>query len=97
MSLNRSLALSVVVTALATPAPAQDWRGTQGRMEGRVVDAEGQPVSGATIKLELPGRGGTTLKTDKKGKWAIGGITSGNWNLDVAAAYLGERPVLEAE
>ncbi len=62
-------------------------------MEGRIVDGTGQPVVGATIKLELPGRGGTTLKTDKKGKWAIGGIAAGNWSLDVSAAGFTTRQV----
>ena len=85
MSLNRFLATSLVAVVLAPPLAAQDWRGTQGRMEGRIVDAAGQPVSGATIKLDLPGRGGTTIKADKKGKWAIGGIAAGNWSLDVSA------------
>lgn len=93
MSFIRSLTVSLVATALAAPGFAQDWRGTQGRLEGRVVDASGQPVPGATIKLELPGRGGTTLKADKKGKWAIGGIAAGNWNLDVSAEGFTTRQV----
>ena len=93
MSLTRFLAVSLAATALAPPVLAQDWRGIQGRMEGRVVDASGQPIAGAVLKLELPGRGGTTLKTDKKGKWAIGGIAAGNWNLDVSAPGFTTRQV----
>ena len=86
MSSIRMALLLVAGSALAFPAAAQDWRGTQGRLEGSVVDPEGKPVAGAVLKLELPGRGGTTLKTDKKGKWAIGGIAAGKWNIDVEAA-----------
>ena len=93
MSFARILAASLVAAALAAPLTAQDWRGTEGRMEGRIVDAAGQPVVGATLKLELPGRGGTTLKTDKKGKWAIGGIAAGNWSLDVSAPGFTTRQV----
>src|SRR6185295_7606881 len=85
MLTTRSLATGLLALAVAAPLAAQDWRGTQGRMEGKVVDASGQPIVGATLKLELPGRGGTSIKTDKKGKWAIGGIAAGNWNLDVSA------------
>ena len=85
MLTTRFLATGVLALAVTAPLAAQDWRGTQGRMEGKVVDASGQPIVGATLKLELPGRGGTTLKSDKKGKWAIGGIAAGNWNLDVSA------------
>jgi tetratricopeptide (TPR) repeat protein len=76
---------TAVLASLAVSASAQDWRGVQGRMEGTVVGPDGKPVVGAVIKMELPGRGGTQLKTDKKGKWAIGGIGAGNWNIDVEA------------
>jgi tetratricopeptide (TPR) repeat protein len=78
-----ALLAGAVLSALAT---AQDWKGTQGRFEGRVLDPDGKPIEGATVKLELPGRGGTTLKTDKKGKWAIGGVAAGRWNVDIEAA-----------
>jgi Flp pilus assembly protein TadD len=81
MSVHRSLFVAVAL-ALAVPALAQDWKGS-GRMEGRVFDAEGQPLAGVSVKLNLPARGGgTTVKTDKKGRWAIGGITSGAWQID---------------
>jgi tetratricopeptide (TPR) repeat protein len=78
------LTMAAVVLALTVPAGAQDWRGT-GRLEGRVTDASGQPVEGASVKLELAGRGGTTLKTNKKGQWAILGIVAGSWDVEVAA------------
>jgi tetratricopeptide (TPR) repeat protein len=80
------LAALLAGAALLALATAQDWKGTQGRFEGRVLDADGKPIEGATVKLELPGRGGTTLKTDKKGKWAIGGVAAGRWNVDIEAA-----------
>jgi tetratricopeptide (TPR) repeat protein len=81
MPLHRSLLVAAVL-ALAAPALAQDWKGT-GRMEGRVLDAEGKPLPGVVVKLNLPERGGgTTVTTDKKGHWAIGGITSGTWQID---------------
>jgi tetratricopeptide (TPR) repeat protein len=83
MKLSR-LTLAAMVLALAAPAGAQDWRG-MGRIEGRVLDANGQPIEGASVKLDLAGRGGTTLKTNKKGQWAILGVVAGNWNVEVAA------------
>lgn len=94
IAVPRRIALALVATALALPALAQDWRGTQGRMEGVILDASGQPVVGAIIKMDLPGRGGTQLKSDKKGKWAIGGIAAGNWNLDVEAPGFVTRQVV---
>lgn len=76
---------AVAAVAFSAPAAAQDWKGS-GRFEGRVVDSEGKPIVGATVKLELPERGGgTTVKTDKKGRWAIGGVAAGTWNVDVEA------------
>jgi Tfp pilus assembly protein PilF len=91
MRLLRFASLTVAAALLSPPAHAQDWRGTQGRLEGRVLDPQGQPIAGAEVKLELEGRGGTTVKTDKKGKWAIGGIAAGKWNIDITAA--GFKPV----
>jgi tetratricopeptide (TPR) repeat protein len=39
------------------------------------------------VKLNLPSRGGgTTVKTDKKGKWALAGVAAGDWEVDVEAA-----------
>jgi tetratricopeptide (TPR) repeat protein len=77
--------MACLALALALPAFAQDWKGL-GRLEGRVTDASGTPLPDIVVKLELPSRGGgTTAKTDKKGRWAVGGLAAGNWNLDVAA------------
>jgi len=71
--------------AACSPAFAQDWKGL-GRMEGRVLDPDGKPLPDVTVKLNLPSRGGgTTIKTDKKGHWAIGGIASGAWQIDLEA------------
>lgn len=73
------------VVAVAAPVQAQDWKG-MGRMEGKVTDDKGAPVAGATVKLQRDGYGdGTTLKTDKKGRWAIAGIAAATWNADIEA------------
>jgi tetratricopeptide (TPR) repeat protein len=76
---------------LVTPAAGQDWKG-QGRIEGKVLDEKGQPFADVVVKLELPGRGKTETRTDKKGKWIIGGAAAGNWNIDFEhAGYLTKR------
>lgn len=93
MSLRRSLLALAAALVLATPSVAQDWKG-QGRLEGKVVDAEGKPVEGATVKLDNPDRGGgPTVKTDKKGKWAYLGLVAGNWNIDVEAPGFATRQI----
>ncbi len=80
----RKTALFVASLALSVPAAAQDWKG-MARIYGTLTDPDGKPIAGATINAELPGRGGTTVKTDKKGQWALGGITTGTWSLDFEA------------
>ena len=52
-------------------------------MEGKVLDEGGAPLEGVTLKAALPEREGeTTLRTDKKGRWVLGGIAAGTWNID---------------
>ena len=80
----RPLALLAAAFLTASPALTQDWRGL-GRVEGKVTDAQGHPIAGAVLKLELPSRGQTTLRSDKKGRWVAGGIAAGDWNADVEA------------
>jgi Tfp pilus assembly protein PilF len=77
----------------ARPLAAQDWKG-MGRIEGRVTDPEGNPLPDVTVKLDLPARGGgTTAKTDKKGRWAVAGIAAGKWNIDFSAPGFAPKAV----
>ena len=68
----------------AAPAMAQEWRG-MGRVGGYVVDEEGTPVSGVTVKAMMPASGNRgpdeTLSKDD-GEWGVGGISSGTWAID---------------
>ncbi len=79
-------AATLGVASLARPVSAQDWKGN-GRFEGTVVDEEdGKPVEGVQVKAECPDRGGgTTAKSDKKGRWVVGGVVACNWDLDFIA------------
>jgi len=90
-SMAAGLVAAVSLLAVGS-APAQDWKG-QGRLEGKVLGADGTPIEGATVKLDNPARGGgPTIKTDKKGKWAYFGLMAGSWNVDVdAAGYATKR------
>jgi hypothetical protein len=77
--------LVLLVIAFARPTQAQDWRGT-GRIAREVTDEAGQPIEGATLKADCAERGGgTTVKSDKKGRFALGGIVACNWAFDVSA------------
>jgi len=77
-----SSAAVIFVLAVATAAGAQDWRGA-GRLSGTITDDSGKPLDGAVVKAQMAGSGGSTeVKTNKKGEWALNGISGGQWNLD---------------
>ena len=80
-TITRVFLVSLIVTMTASVAMAQSWRG-MGRVAGKVTDESGKPLEGVTIKLELPGSGGTEVKTNKKGEWSLGGIARGEWQVD---------------
>jgi tetratricopeptide (TPR) repeat protein len=76
---------TLLALAGASAALGQDWKGV-GRIEGVVTDENGAPLSGVTVKADLPERGGgTTLKSDKKGRWVLAGVAAGAWNFDFEA------------
>ncbi len=79
-------AATVGLLSLGSSVSAQDWKGN-GRFEGSVIDEEtGKPLEGVQVKAECPERGGgTTVKSDKKGHWVVGGVVACNWNLDFIA------------
>ena len=66
--------------AVASVVAAQ-FRGL-GRINGKVTDDAGAPLEGVTVVARLTTGGEMKAKTNKKGEWAIGGIASGEWQLD---------------
>ncbi len=68
---------ALALLALSTPALAQ-----KGGVRGKVVDASGQPVQGATVVVSSPdGTGGGSLKTDAKGEYLTVGIIPGMYSI----------------
>jgi len=66
---------------------SEDWRGNN-RLSGYVVDkATGKPVPNAKVSLRIQkgGKGGPDVTADANGKWAVLGMNSGVWNVDVEA------------
>jgi tetratricopeptide (TPR) repeat protein len=87
MRCRKIAAASILTLFVAGAAIGQEWRGGKGRVDGVVKNEKGEPLSGATVKLRWgkSGHGGTDLTTDKSGRWAIGGIMGGPWDLDFEA------------
>ncbi|MBV8545385.1 MAG: tetratricopeptide repeat protein [Acidobacteria bacterium] len=74
----------LVVSALMA---SEDWRGNN-RLSGYVVDkSTGKPVPNAKVMLRIQrgGKGGPDVTADANGKWAVLGMNSGMWNIDVEA------------
>ncbi|MGA8807494.1 MAG: tetratricopeptide repeat protein, partial [Thermoanaerobaculia bacterium] len=66
---------------------SEDWRGNN-RLSGYVVDKNtGKPVPNAKVMLRIQrgGKGGPDVAADANGKWAVLGMNSGMWNIDVEA------------
>jgi thioredoxin-like negative regulator of GroEL len=66
---------------------SEDWRGNN-RVSGYVVDKNtGKPVPNAKVMLRIQrgGKGGPDVTADANGKWAVLGMNSGMWNVDVEA------------
>ena len=75
---------------LAAVTVAQDWKG-RGRLQGRVLGPEGEPVQDATIRLlrdGVEGRGPEPIQTNKKGRWAYTGLSTGSWSIWIDAKGL---------
>ena len=74
-------ALILVFALIAATAFAQT-RG-DGRLAGKVVDDQGQPVQDVQVKATMKGQTQAMQgKTNKKGEWVINGLAGGEWDLE---------------
>lgn len=77
----RTVFVLLAAMCLAAPLAAQS-RGSA-RMNGKVVDEAGKPIIDVEVKAVKVGESEVfQTKTDKKGEWALGGLGSGEWNVD---------------
>lgn len=78
----RTMVLLLAAVMTASAAMAQGSRGT-GRISGKVVDEQNKPIVGVTVKAQKVGETQVfTATTNNKGEWAIGGLATGQWNVD---------------
>jgi tetratricopeptide (TPR) repeat protein len=83
MRLRSASICAALAFALAASAAAQEWRG-RARVDGGIKNDQGEPIPGCVVKLRWgrSGRGGPDATADSKGKWVIGGLASGPWDID---------------
>ena len=86
--MKKTLLLAFALVGVASMLMAsEDWRGNN-RLTGYIVDkTTGKPVPNAKVMLRIQkgGKGGPDIAGDANGKWAVLGLSSGMWNLDVEA------------
>ena len=86
-TVSAAAVFALFLVAMASPAAAQS-RGNA-RLSGKIVDEQGQPVEGATVRAQMSGQteivSGTT---DKKGEWRINGVANGEWKVELSKAEL---------
>jgi tetratricopeptide (TPR) repeat protein len=88
MSLRTHLFAVVAASLVLAPVShAQEWRGGKARVEGTVKNAKGEPLENVKISMRWgqSGHGGPDITTNKKGKWAIFGLSGGPWDVDFTA------------
>lgn len=93
---SRYAALLAAALTVLVLAPAGLFAGGQdnigrGRITGTVADESGQPLAGAKILVQIVG-GTTTIEgvSDKKGRFAVAGMGTGQWRITAALAGYAE-------
>jgi hypothetical protein len=75
----------VMATVLATPAMAQDF--TNVTATGKIVDADGKAIPGATVKLTSNDQGfSKTVEADNGGSYRIVALPQGSYTFEVSAS-----------
>jgi tetratricopeptide (TPR) repeat protein len=77
------VAITLVLAALVASSAFAQARGNA-RLNGKVVDEQGQPIADVVIKAQLAGQ--TEIlsgKSDKKGEWRVNGMADGQWQVEL--------------
>lgn len=83
----RTSVVWLILITLAALTSAQDWKG-RGRVQGKVLDPDRNPLEGVKITLLRRGEEGLgpePFYTNKKGRWAYTGLAGGDWTVVIEA------------
>jgi len=82
MKLKRIGFIVLAILMALSLLQAQSWKGL-GRLKGVVVDQDGKPLEGVTVKLySVRGQSGFEVMTDANGEWFANYIRGGGWDID---------------
>ncbi len=86
LNLSRASVIILAVLAVTVSGLSQAGRG-EGRITGKVLAEDGQPIAKAAIKAVSLGSDGVALETqsNEKGEWVILGLGTGMWRVEVRA------------
>ena len=77
-----SLLVVCLLVVLSVALTAQTYKG-KGRIAGFILDQDGNPIEGVTVKLfSLRANGGFEIQSDAEGQWVAAWIRGGGWNID---------------
>jgi tetratricopeptide (TPR) repeat protein len=83
------IAAAIVTVALVASTAVAQTRGS-GRITGKVVDEQGQPVQDAVVRAVMTGQTEVISgKSDKKGEWRVNGVADGVWNVEISKPGVG--------
>lgn len=73
--------LSVLALLLAFAVAPVLAQATRGRVTGRVLDGDGQPLGGVTIEANSPDRDTLATVSEDDGRFSMIGFSSGTWTI----------------
>lgn len=83
MRILQTLALSVAL--VAAPAAGSFAQRGEGRITGKVVDEQGQPVADVAIRAtmkDVEGQPPIQSKSNNKGEWTLAQLAAGEWTIE---------------
>jgi predicted Zn-dependent protease len=81
----KSVRIGIVIFLMALVASSvfAQSRGNA-RLNGRVVDEQGQPIADVAVKAQMVGQTEVRSgKSDKKGEWRVNGMADGQWQVEL--------------
>jgi predicted Zn-dependent protease len=77
------IGIAIFLMALVASSVFAQSRGNA-RLNGRVVDEQGQPIADVNVKAQMVGQTDVMSgKSDKKGEWRVNGMADGQWQVEL--------------